>query len=376
MKNNSLPRSILSISTLAICCSPLLASPAFATVERLTIFGDSLSDVNNLAAITGGYPPAPFYKQGRFSNGQVWVEHLQGRMNLQSPTLSFYQDIASLQASKSASLASSAPIDFSKIGFNFAIGGAGTDGHISPEIDRPELGLLGQINTYQELMLSTGSSVDANTLFVVSSGPNDYFGLTPADFLEPLPAVQKTVDNLLKSLDSLAAMGATQIAITNMANLGDTPLAYQKSEEFGINLVDGFNQITAAHNSLLAEGIVRFKTKNPDIALIDLDINNFAAKILDNPSKNGLIEDAKTKSCTNLVVPVIPDDFVRCEDPQNYFYYDDQHPVEGIHAKLADYSLREIRKNVDPASVPEPSTVGTLGLLGFGLLWKSRRKNK
>jgi phospholipase/lecithinase/hemolysin len=370
MKNNSLHRSIRLAATLAICSSPLLANPAFAAVDRFVVLGDSLSDVNNLAAITGGYPPAPFYEEGRFSNGQVWVEHLQSKMNLQSPTLSFYKDVAPSQNSRTAAALG----DFSQVGLNIAIGGSKIDGHVDPRLDRPEFGLLGQIKTYGELMQLTNSSVDPNTLFIVSSGPNNYLGLTPADFVDPLPAVQKTVNNLLQSLDSLAAMGATQIAITNMANLGDTPLAYMKSEEFGIDLVSGFNQITALHNSLLAQGITQFKVENPDVALIGLDINHFAAKTLDNPSKNGLIEDAKTKSCTNLVVPNIPDEFVSCEDPQNYFYYDDQHPTSGIHAKFADYALREIRENVDPASVPEPSTVGTLGLLGFGLLWKSRRK--
>ena len=45
------------------------------TFNGLTIFGDSLSDPGNLLALKGFFPPFP-YSEGRFSNGDIWVDYL------------------------------------------------------------------------------------------------------------------------------------------------------------------------------------------------------------------------------------------------------------------------------------------------------------
>jgi phospholipase/lecithinase/hemolysin len=366
MKNNSLHRSILLTAALAICGSPLLASSAFATVDRMIVFGDSLSDVDNLSTITSGLSPAdPYYYTGRFSNGSIWVEQLEAQMNLQTSTLSFYKQFANPQASALRSQA----VDFSKLGLNFSVGGSMTDGNVPT--GSSALGLLGQIDTYRGLM--NGATADSNSLYVVWAGANDYIYLTPEDFANPIPVVEKTVNNLLQSLESLATMGATQIAIGNLANLGNTPLA----ASIGEGAVNGLNAISAVHNSLLAEGLKNFQSKYKNVTLIDLDMNQTLGDILENPEDNGFISDAGTKSCTNindLFNPPSVDELTKCNDPEDYVFWDNQHPTSALHNKIANYALREIRENVDPASVPEPSTVGTLGLLGFGLLWKSRRK--
>jgi phospholipase/lecithinase/hemolysin len=368
MSNNTLHRSIHKIAALVICTTPLWATSALAAsigVDKLVIFGDSLSDVENLSSLTGGYPPAPYYDPGRFSNGQVWVEYLENRLNLSNPTLSFYQYITSSQISRSQ------PVDISNVGWNFAVGGSTTDGHLSDQVD-PRVGLLGQIDSYKGLMQMSGATVDPETLYIIWSGNNDYIGLTPDDFIDPTSAIQKTVNNVLQSVESLAAMGAANITIANLTNLGDTPIAAIKSEELGIDLVTGLNTITAIHNALLAQGINNLRSKYSETNFIELDMNHLITNILDNPEDNGLIDEVKTESCTNIDdVPNLPANFVACKDPDDFFYWDNQHPTTTIHQLAANYAFNEVR----PATgVPEPSTVGTLGLLGFGLLWQMKRK--
>ncbi len=44
--------------------------------SKLYIFGDSLSDIGNIASATFGSDPGPYYWNNRFSNGPVWVEDL------------------------------------------------------------------------------------------------------------------------------------------------------------------------------------------------------------------------------------------------------------------------------------------------------------
>ncbi len=373
MNHSTLPRSIHKIAALVICATPLWVTSAWAgnlKIETMVTFGDSLSDVNNLSSLTGGiYPTAPYYEPGRLSNGRVWNEYLQDRMDLKNPTLSYYQYITSPPTSKSQ------PIDISKVGWNFAVGGSKTDGHLNPSLNA--VGLVQQIENYKGLMAASGATVDSNTLYTLWSGNNDYLGLTPEELKDPALAfqkIQKTVSNVLNSVRSLAEMGAANIAIANIANLGDTPLVGRLGE----SAVNGLNGITAIHNSLLAEGIESLKSEYSETNFIELNMNSLVADLLENPEDNGLIDEAKTKSCTNIDdVPNLPMNFEKCENPGDYFYWDNQHPDTTIHELAANYAFKEIRNSIsNPSSgvIPEPSTVGTLGLLGFGLLWQMKRK--
>src|SRR5579875_2047848 len=64
----------------------LLFAPLPSWSSEIIVFGDSLSDVGNAYAATGGkVPPAPYYA-GRFSNGPLWVERLAPRLNAPIPT--------------------------------------------------------------------------------------------------------------------------------------------------------------------------------------------------------------------------------------------------------------------------------------------------
>jgi phospholipase/lecithinase/hemolysin len=373
MNNIALHQSAHKIAALIICTTPLWVTSAWAgnlKIEKMITFGDSLSDVKNLSSLTGGYPQAPYYDPGRFSNGLVWNEYLQNRMGLKIPTLSYYQYITSSPTSKSQ------PIDISNVGWNFAVGGSKTDGHLSGQID-PRVGLLGQIDSYKGLMAASGATVDSDTLYTVWSGNNDYLGLTPEELKDPalaLQKIQKTVSNVLNSVRSLAEMGAANITIANLSNLGDTPLAGRLGE----GVVNGLNGVTAIHNALLAKGIKSLKSEYSETNFIELDINSLVADILENPEDHGLISEAKTKSCTNIDdVPNLPMNFEKCENPDDYVYWDNQHPVTKIHKLAANYAFKEVRNAISkpsPGVIPEPSTVGTLGLLGFGLLWQIKQK--
>ena len=48
----------------------------FPTISNLIVFGDSLSDMGNGRNSILNVPDVPPYWQGRFSNGQVWLEYL------------------------------------------------------------------------------------------------------------------------------------------------------------------------------------------------------------------------------------------------------------------------------------------------------------
>src|SRR5262252_2495961 len=118
------------------------ASTAFS---RIVVFGDSLPDTGNFYRLTGNQvPPSPYF-DGRFSNGQLWIEYLAEDLGMQL-----------------------LPED------NYAVAGA-TTGH-----DNSNNGLLGlQYPGLQdqiaEFMSSQGA--DPAALYVVWIGANDFFVL-------------------------------------------------------------------------------------------------------------------------------------------------------------------------------------------------------
>jgi phospholipase/lecithinase/hemolysin len=76
-----------NLKLLSFCLALFLVHTAFAN-QKLVVFGGSLSDNGRLFAITGGDPPKPYgkaynklgnvvkYFQGRFTDGQNWVDYL------------------------------------------------------------------------------------------------------------------------------------------------------------------------------------------------------------------------------------------------------------------------------------------------------------
>ena len=76
-----------------ISASSLAASAAAGPCSQLVVFGDSLSDVGNIADATADFPfvsptPGPYYYEGRFSNGPVYAETLASGLDSPPPLYS------------------------------------------------------------------------------------------------------------------------------------------------------------------------------------------------------------------------------------------------------------------------------------------------
>jgi phospholipase/lecithinase/hemolysin len=66
-----------------ICLAAVAVAGPFSS---LVVFGDSLSDVGNLAEVTGGLFPGRYYWNDRFSNGTVYTDALSIGLGLGSIT--------------------------------------------------------------------------------------------------------------------------------------------------------------------------------------------------------------------------------------------------------------------------------------------------
>src|SRR4051794_18523441 len=112
--------------------------------SNLVVFGDSLSDVGNIAQAPFVNEPGPYYWKGRFSNGPVYAESLAAGLGL--PTV--------VRSTSSG-------------GSDFAYGGAkttgttGLDSLVIQDVDD-------QVSQYLSSRTANGT-----TLYVVFAGAND-----------------------------------------------------------------------------------------------------------------------------------------------------------------------------------------------------------
>ncbi|MEO1069836.1 MAG: SGNH/GDSL hydrolase family protein, partial [Cyanobacteria bacterium J06638_6] len=150
---------LLDVDATTLTAADFRTQALVPSFDGLTVFGDSLSDPGNLFALTGFFPPPP-YDQGRFSNGDLWVDYLADDIGLDSNLIQ-----------------------------NFAFGGAttGRDNGLDALFESltgvdPELpGLADQIDAYVA-GLGDGPA-DPDDLYVLWAGANNLFNLpsNPAD---------------------------------------------------------------------------------------------------------------------------------------------------------------------------------------------------
>lgn len=275
-----------------------------APYTKLVVFGDSLSDVGNAFEATG-VPASPYY-QGRFSNGPIWVEDLANNLGVPSAT---------------AYLANPT------VGTNFAVGGSTTASTY------PNLGYT--VGLY---LNSVTNVADANALYVIWSGSNDFFQTIDAD---PTNAVTNCTanmstwaSNIAGTVSALHTAGAVNFLIPNLAPLGNTPKYNSNANKNTVN------SLVSSFNSVLAADLAGLEATHGDLTIQSLDVYGLFNQMLLNPSGYGL---------DNVTDPAM----TTSGDDSRFLFWDSVHPTAAGHALLAQ-------------AVPEPSALMLL-MIGAGM---------
>ena len=151
---------------------------------------------------------------------------------------------------------------------NFAFGGAttGTDNNLIPGVQGLP-GLPQQIESFT----AANTSADSNALYTISAGANYYLGNGVTDPTVP-------VANLLTAVSSLLAVGAQNVVVGNLPNLGKLPATRGNSQTAA-----GLDALTEAHNSLLTANLNSLSQQNPGLNIIPLDVNYLFNRIIADP---------------------------------------------------------------------------------------------
>lgn len=269
---------------------------------NIFVFGDSLSDTGNLFNFTG-FPPFPYFN-GRFSNGPLAVEYLANQ----------FGDSATLN-----------PVN------NFAIAGA-TTGYLntlSSDFQTLLPGLQNQIDAFSARVGPGGA--EQNGLYVVWAGPNDFLDfLDGKNTFDPAVLLSQGSLNLINSATTLHGLGAQNIVLPNMLNLGRVPFSSNAQAEGAA--------ITKAFNAQVA-----LELDNINFSVTEVDLFATGEAIAKNPANFGF---------SNVTDPLLPLLFSPNPptNPQEFLFWDNLHPTTQGHAVLANTIYQTLT-----GVIPQPS---------------------
>ncbi len=273
-----------------------------AKINKVVVFGDSVSDNQNVYNATHWEMPSPHsYFLGRFTNGKVWNEYLTDNLGVPN--------------------------------YNWAVGGAAADDYyVIP-------GVVSQVQSYLDYMKSAPNYKPANSLFTVLVGANDLisYGRTVASI----------VANEQTALQSLITSGAKNILVLNVPDLSASP---KFSAEMGFKTPQERADLKAnveALNASVQALVTTLKSANPTVNIQLFNTWDLVNSMLNAPAQYGVTNT--TQSCLDInddnTLNYTQTQGLRtgCMNADAYLFWDLLHPTTRAHKVIADSVITLVR---------------------------------
>jgi phospholipase/lecithinase/hemolysin len=272
-------------------------------IGNLLAFGDSLSDMGNAKNSILNVPDVPPYWQGRFSNGQVWIEHLSAAYGVQTTV--------------GSGLSS---------GDNRAFGGSQTGSGYSYVL-LPNVGT--QINNY---LANVQSSIPSNEVVSLWAGGNDFlYGTANADTIAA---------NMEGHIRQLNTAGASEFIIPNLPPLENTPEVLSRSQ----NQQTAIGQEVVRYNQKLAS-LTSNLSSELGITIHTIDAWSIFNEILLNKGALGLTntQDAACSGGVSILpLPICSSGDSVAPNVDEYLFFDKAHPTRVMHRFIGQFAIEEI----------------------------------
>jgi phospholipase/lecithinase/hemolysin len=249
-------------------------------------FGDSMSDTGNLFGTLEqfggrGIPAAPNHR-GRFSDGVVVVEAMANALNL--------------------------PL------VNYAFAGARSGNDNLVPLYAMQQGMLKQIQDFLDNQPGGTAPVDANALYVLWTGPDDFYA--NGNIFNTVTGSQ-IASNINKGLTNLYARGARHFFVPLMPDLSITPSAHSHNKTLS-NYLTNARARSAEFATLLTSTLQAFAKQYPQAVVRSFDTYTYSQQRIVQAAAEG---NNVTEPCyTGMTKPV-------CAQPDKYLFWDTNHPT-------------------------------------------------
>ncbi|MGH9645229.1 MAG: SGNH/GDSL hydrolase family protein [Bryobacteraceae bacterium] len=322
------------LTTLAL--GILLPAARGGSIDAIYAFGDSLSDVGNIFAFTGGTIPGAPYVNGQFTNGPVWIQGLASGLGL-------------------------APLTPNLLGGTDYAYGSGETGPTAFNTSNPATDLTGATGQIAQFV-GTHPSADPNALYTIWIGSDDIFdilaGASPSDYSTDVGISVNSVDN---AIAALAVLGAKNFLLATLPDLGKTPAAIAGGVQAAAS------GLAAAFDNALVNSAVALASLH-SLNLSILDSYSLVDTIVANPALYGFTD--VTQPCVTGAVNYVGGTACAATTAgQNqYLFWDAIHPTSAAHSILASAALTVL--------APEPASVSLIGagLLAIGLAFRRQSR--
>ncbi|MFZ9035639.1 MAG: SGNH/GDSL hydrolase family protein [Francisellaceae bacterium] len=321
-------------------------SAIMKNINRVLVFGDSLSDKGTLFEYTQGIiPKSPPYYNGMFSNGNVWAKLFKNDLQKHNIELS-----------------------------NYAVGGATAYFHVGEYLP---YSLNGERQAFETNATLKNWKNYNQFLAIIWIGANDYLS-TNKDMpqQDQINLVNQVIDSINNNMAKLIDKGIDTFVLIELPNLGLTPSTIYDN---GNSIVT--EQLSKLHNMKLKSLIDSYKMLYPDKTFKLINIDTLFETLIKNTStinKQYNLEITNTKdSCWNggytsqansnyqnevynMAIPrtadinaaiKVAESGVKCQNPENYVFWDRVHPTSEVQAVLYQYIKQQLDiKTTTPAT--------------------------
>jgi len=303
--------------------------------SNIYIFGDSLSDRGNLAALSAA-PGQEFlaflnvypFDQG-FTNAKSFTE--PGRRAVEVLADSLALPIA--PALHTVLLPQGLPSE----GNNFAVAGAVASGLLANGgSDLPVFLLETQLAAFDLEVASASPTPDlANALFVVFIGGNDVRVARDADTRQLANRIVNTaVSKIDAAIRHVSLMGGRTFLVVNSPDIGaipETRVLAQKPGNRGATA--RATRLTRRFNSRLAATLERTR-KTLGVQLVQFDLFHFFRDVLENGKSLGF-DNTRDACVDNPLLPAVPSVDPAClSDFDRFVFFDEVHPTNHVQQRV------------------------------------------
>ncbi|MBV8091889.1 MAG: SGNH/GDSL hydrolase family protein [Acetobacteraceae bacterium] len=308
-----------------------------APYDAIYAFGDSLTDIGNLLALTSsgslpGVPPQPvppIYYIGRRSNGPIWIDYLSGDLG---PPISPSLQGGTVFAYASGAETGSTPLH--QANFTDLTGPTGQLAQFRQSIPNP----------------------DPKALYTLWMGGNDlfdvFYNLGAGGSPNPTAVANASVANMTSFVSAIASLGAKNLLLLTLPDLGKVPVITQDYPSY----VSEASALSAYYNQQLVSSLTAEAARD-SLNLYVLDVYSLIDAAVADPQRFGF---------TNVTDPCWTGDFLgqngtECANPNQYLFWDHYHGTTVTYRILATDAEAVL------ASVPEPSVFALMALPLVGL---------